>query len=42
MRNEVNIDVKYDEAEEKLEESKDEEMPSVQIAKVIEKNGKYS
>jgi hypothetical protein len=42
MRNDIHVDVKYDDAEEKLEESKDEDMPSVQIAKVVEKNGKYS
>jgi hypothetical protein len=40
IRKEVHIDLKYDEEQEKLEESKDEDIPSVQIAKVVEKNGK--
>lgn len=40
MRKEVHIDVKYEDEQEKLEESKDEDIPSVQIAKIVEKNGK--
>eukprot|EP00347_Sterkiella_histriomuscorum_P023422 403334699 len=41
MRNEVNIDVKYDEEDNQLEESKEEEIPQTQIAKIVEKNGGY-
>lgn len=40
MRHEVNIEVKNDEEEDKLEESKEEEIPMQQIAKVVEKNGR--
>lgn len=44
MRHDVNVEVKYQDDgeggnEEKLDESKEEETPMSQIAKVIEKNG---
>jgi hypothetical protein len=44
MRHEVNVEVKYQDEggegnEEKLDDSKEEETPMSQIAKVIEKNG---
>ncbi|CDW87477.1 fha domain [Stylonychia lemnae] len=41
MRHEVNIDIKYDDVDENLQESKEEEVPQTQIAKVVEKNGAY-
>lgn len=41
MRHDVNVDVKYEDEEDKLEESKEEETPYSQIARVIEKNGKF-
>jgi hypothetical protein len=41
MRHNTNVEVKYqdDNGEEKLDDSKEEEMPLMQIARVIEKNG---
>jgi hypothetical protein len=47
MRHEVNVEVKYQDEggegnEEKLDDSKEEETPMSQIAKVIEKNGMCS
>ena len=45
MRHDVNVEVKYQDEgegnEEKLDESKEEETPMSQIAKVIEKNGMF-
>jgi hypothetical protein len=43
MRHNVNVDIKYHDAvdDEKLDESKEEETPMQQIAKIIEKNGTY-
>ena len=40
MRHEINVEVKYDDEDDRLEESKEEETPLAQIAKVVEKNGK--
>jgi hypothetical protein len=42
MRHESNINVKYEDEDEKLEESKEEEIPEMQIAKVVEKNGTFN
>lgn len=40
MRHSSNVEVKYEDEDEKLEESKEEETPMQQIAKVVEKHGK--